>query len=697
MNTQPNRLIHEKSPYLLQHAHNPVDWRPWGEEAFEAARKADKPIFLSIGYATCHWCHVMERESFENEEVAALLNEAFVCIKVDREERPDIDEIYMTVCQMMTGQGGWPLTIVMTPDKEPFFAATYIPQETRFGRLGMMELIPQISNAWKNRRDEILSSSDRIVEALSGRSDSSGVLKENILNLAVQAAERSYDPEYGGFGNAPKFPMAHRLTFLMRQSPDDVKEMVLSTLKAFRRGGVWDQVGFGIHRYSTDSEWLVPHFEKMLYDQAMLALACIEAYEAYGEESARQTAEEIFNYVLRDMTAPGGGFYSAEDADSEGVEGKFYVWSLAELCRVLDADELALVVDRFNVQPDGNFSDEVSGRKTVENILHLTFLDPSRPAAIPPEEGNSLIPSAGGVREAGGGFDVVREKLFTVREKRIHPLKDTKVLADWNGLMIAALAKAARVFDEPEYAVAAQRAGDFVLSEMAEGDRLWHRWREGHTAVPGQLDDYAFMTFGLLELYETTFDFQALEEAVSLNAVVLEKFQCLKTGGFYLTADDAEKLLIRPKSMYDGALPSGNSVQMMNLLKLARLTGRTDLEALAEGVVNSFAQTINRAPDGFSQALQAVQFARGESVEIVIAGNPDSPDTKEMIRAVRSVYLPNKVVLLKEPDDPVILKLAPYTVDQKQIDGKATVYICRNFACEAPLTDPEKVIEMLSQ
>jgi len=671
MNTQPNRLIHEKSPYLLQHAHNPVDWRPWGQEAFEAARKADKPIFLSIGYATCHWCHVMERESFENEEVAALLNEAFVCIKVDREERPDIDEIYMTVCQMMTGQGGWPLTIVMTPEKEPFFAATYIPRESRFGRLGMMELIPRLSNAWKTRRDEITASSDRIVEALSGRSDSSGVLKENILNLAVQAAERSYDREHGGFSRAPKFPTAHRLTFLMRQSPDDAKEMVLPTLKALRRGGVWDQVGFGIHRYSTDREWLVPHFEKMLYDQAMLALACIEAYEAYGEESARQTAEEIFNYVLRDMTAPGGGFYSAEDADSEGVEGKFYVWSFEELQRVLDADELALVVDRFNVQPSGNFRDEASGLKTVENILHLA-----------------------------GDVDVsktIRQKLFEAREKRIHPLKDTKVLADWNGLMIAALAKAARVFDEPVYAVAAQRAADFVLNEMAEGDRLWHRWREGHTAVPGQLDDYAFMTFGLLELYETTFDFQALEKAVSLNEVVLEKFQCLENGGFYLTADDAEKLLIRPKSMYDGALPSGNSVQMMNLLKLARLTGLTDLESLAEGVVNSFAQTINRAPDGFSQALQAVQFARGGSVEIVIVGNPDSPDTKEMIRAVRSIYLPNKVVLLKEPDDPAVMKLASYTKDQKQIDGKATVYICRNFACEAPLTDPVDVLNALKQ
>ncbi len=695
MHKHTNRLSKEKSPYLLQHAHNPVDWFPWGEEAFETAKKEDKPIFLSIGYATCHWCHVMERESFENEEVAALLNEAFVCIKVDREERPDIDEIYMTVCQMLTQSGGWPLTIVMTPDKEPFYAATYIPRERKFGRAGMLDLIPRISKAWKTQRNEVVQSATQITKALSSVSSASGELDEDILTQAVQAASRSFDAEHGGFGNQPKFPTAHRLTFLMRHDPAGAKEIVQKTLTALRRGGIWDHVGFGIHRYSTDREWLVPHFEKMLYDQAMLALACIEAFEAYGDESARRTAEEIFEYVLRDMTAPEGGFYSAEDADSEGVEGKFSVWSLAELAEVLTAEELAVAVELFNVELGGNFSDEATRKKTGENILHLK--NPPRPAATPPEEGNYSIPSTGGVREAGGGLESIRAKLFAVREKRIHPLKDTKVLADWNGLMIAALAKAARVFDEPRYEAAARRAVEFVFSEMGDGDRLWHRWREGHTAVPGQLDDYAFMIFGLLELYETTFDFKTLEKAVSLNEVVLEHFTDPGHGGFYLTADDAEKLLIRPKSMYDGAIPSGNSVQMMNLLRLARLTGRTEYETLAEKTTHAFSEMINRSPDGFSQALQAVQFAKGPSVEIVIVGSSDSLDTQEMIRAIRSVYLPNKVVLLKEPDDPAIIKFVPYTRDQKRVDGKATVYICRNFACEAPLTDPAEVVKQLKQ
>lgn len=669
MSTYTNRLSHEKSPYLLQHAHNPVNWYPWGEEAFQAARDEDKPIFLSIGYATCHWCHVMERESFENEEIAGLLNDAFICIKVDREERPDIDEIYMTVCQMMTRSGGWPLSIVLTPDRQPFFAATYIPPEDRFGRTGLIHLIPRISDAWKTRRDELLDSAKKITADLSRASDSAGELDAAVLDQLIPAAQQSFDAVYGGFGLAPKFPTAHRLTLLVRQNPAAAREMVLTTLSALRRGGIWDHVGHGIHRYSTDRLWLVPHFEKMLYDQAMLSLACAEAYEAYGDESAKQIAEELFDYVLRDMTSPGGGFYSAEDADSEGVEGKFYVWSMDELREVLSEEELALVVDRFNVQPDGNFRDEASGKKASENILHLT--------------GEERVPEA------------IRHKLYTVREQRIHPLKDTKVLADWNGLMIAALAKAARVFDEPKYAVAAQRAAGFVFDEMGDGDRLWHRWREGETAVPGQLDDYAFMIFGLLEIYESTFDVRALEKAVSLNAVVIDQFADETSGGFYLTADDAESLITRPKSLYDGAIPSGNSVQMMNLLRLARMTGTMEYEALADQAGNAFAEMIHRAPSGFSQALQAVQFAKGTGVEVVIVGDRGSVDTKDMIQAVRSVYLPHRVVVLK--DGPAIEKLAPYTAEQKQIAGRATVYICRSFACEQPLTDSNAVRSALEQ
>ena len=663
-----NHLASEKSPYLLQHAHNPVDWHPWCDEAFELARREDKPIFLSIGYATCHWCHVMEHESFENLEIAGLLNEAFVCIKVDREERPDIDEIYMNVCQMLTQSGGWPLTIVMTPEKKPFFAATYIPPENRMGRLGMVELIPRLSNAWKNRREEILASSEKITAVLSKVDTSSAAVDPSILARTFHAEAAQFDPVYGGFGNAPKFPMAHRLTFMIRQDPEAAQKMVTHTLSALRRGGIWDQVGHGIHRYSTDRKWLVPHFEKMLYDQALLALACIEAFEAYGDASARKIAEEIFEYVLRDMTAPGGGFYSAEDADSEGVEGKFYVWSMEALRDLFDAPQLDEVVKHFNIRPDGNFLDEATRVKTGENILYRKDLD--------------------------ADLESVRNRLFEIREKRIHPLKDTKVLADWNGLMIAAFAKAGRVFNEPKYTGAAQRAVEFIFSEMQDDGRLWHRWREGEVLVPGQLDDYAFITFGLLELYETTFEVQILEKAVALNEVVLNHFSDEEQGGFFLTADDAEELIVRPKSLYDGAIPSGNSVHMMNLIRLARLTGRMEYEALADRLLGAFAQSINQSGSGFLQALQAVQFTQGDAVEVVIVGDRDLPETQALIDAVYSVYQPHRTVILKTPG---LEKLALFVKEMQPVEGQPTVYICRNFACEQPLVTPESVREALQR
>lgn len=661
-----NQLIHEKSPYLLQHAQNPVDWFPWCEAAFEKARKEDKPIFLSIGYATCHWCHVMAHESFENPEAAAVLNYAFVCIKVDREERPDIDEIYMTVCQMLTRSGGWPLTIVMTPEKQPFFAATYIPLESRFGHTGLTELVPRLSNAWKTQREKVVQSAAEITAMLSESEEGANVLDEDLLKRVFQESEQTFDKQYSGFGSAPKFPSPHRLVFLIRQDPIAARPMVEKTLGAMHRGGVWDQVGFGIHRYSTDREWLVPHFEKMLYDQAMTALACIEAFEAYGDEMSRRMAEEIFEYVLRDMTAPEGGFYSAEDADSEGVEGKFYVWSFDELRGLLNLEELASVVKIFNVKPDGNFEDESTRQKTGENILHRSG-----------EENIS---------------EEIRAKLFAAREKRFHPLKDTKILADWNGLMIAALAKAGRVFNKPQYAAAAQRAIDFIWSELREGGRLTHRWREGHAAVPGQLADYAFMIFGMLELYETVFDFQTLEKALVLNEAVLTHFYDQPSGGFFLTADDAEELIARPKSMLDGALPSGNSVQMMNLLKLARLTGRIEYEKMAARTARAFAATINRVPSAFTQALQAVQFVQSGGADVVIIGDRDLPETQALIRAVRSVWTPNCTVLLKTPG---LETIAPFIAEMNPVDGQPSVYICRNFSCEQPLTNPADVTEVI--
>ena len=666
MQARSNRLIHEKSPYLLQHAHNPVDWFPWGDEAFEKARSEDKPVFLSIGYATCHWCHVMERESFENEEAAALLNDAFVCIKVDREERPDIDDIYMQVCQMMTRSGGWPLTIVMTPDCRPFYAATYIPCESRFGRPGLMELVPQLSNVWNSRREAALDTAGQIAAALTDMQVSAGVLDEALLQRAWQETVAMADSACGGFGVAPKFPSTHRLVALMRQDPAGAREMVLGALHAMARGGIWDHVGFGVHRYSTDRKWLVPHFEKMLYDQALLVLACVEAFEAYNDPAARRMTEQTVEYVLRDMTSPGGGFYSAEDADSEGEEGRFYVWALDELREVLDDEEFSIVVSMSGATDAGNFRDEASGRPTGANILYRSGDSSELPEGI-------------------------RQKLFVARERREHPLKDTKVLADWNGLMIAALAKAGRVLDLPECTASAGRAGEFVLSEMSENGRLWHRWRDGHTAVPGMLDDYAFMIFGLLELYESTFDFQALENAVSLNQVVVEHFRDAVGGGFFMTADDAESLVVRPKSVNDGALPAGNFVQMLNLLRLARLTGRAELEELAEKTGRAFGAHLNRAPHAFPQAMQAVQFAAGDAAEIVIVGDPALPETRELIRAVRSVYAPHKTVLLKTTGDSALDKLVLYTKELTLVGGVPAVYICRGFACEVPLTDPADV------
>ncbi len=672
-----NRLANEKSPYLLQHAHNPVDWYPWGEEAFEKARAEDKPIFLSIGYATCHWCHVMAHESFENEEIAALMNEAFVCIKVDREERPDIDNIYMTVCQMMTGSGGWPLTIIMTPDKKPFYAGTYIPSEARFGRMGMKQLIARISSAWKDRREEVLGSANQITDVLGKQSTqgSGTALSPDLLKKGYRELMSQYDGRNGGFGLQPKFPMPHRLVFLLRQGEKEGIDAVEHTLEEMRKGGIFDQVGFGFHRYSTDSRWLVPHFEKMLYDQALLSIAYTEAFELTGNKFYADVAKEILTYVLRDMTAPGGGFFSAEDADSEGEEGLFYVWTAEQIKSRLGVDS-DFVSTVWNITKTGNFRDEASGKFTGKNIPHLT----------------KLLNDGERARLSGP-----RKKLFDIREKRIHPLKDTKILADWNGLMIAALAKAARAFGSDDYLRAAINASAFVEAEITQqSGGLWHRYRDGHTAVPGQLEDYAFMSFGLLELYESTLDARYLKTALRYNDILTTSFMDRDHGGYFMTAAGAEKLIVRPKELYDGAIPSGNSVQLFNLLKLARLTGRSELEQQAVEVGKAFGESIERTPSNFAQALLALQFAAGETVEIVVVGERENEQTRQMLDYINSVYKPGKVVLFKDPaESNELVELAPFTKDQDMMGGKTTVYICRNFACEQPINSVAELKERL--
>ncbi len=668
MNLHTNRLIDELSPYLLQHAHNPVDWYPWGEEAFEKARNEDKPIFLSIGYATCHWCHVMEHESFENEEIAALLNKAFVCIKVDREERPDIDSIYMTVCQMMNGQGGWPLTIIMTPDKKPFYAATYIPPDTRFGRLGMRQLVPRVSEMWKSQREDVLESAGQITQVLATQAVNSvaGRLDAHVLQHGYRALMAEYDSKNGGFGDRPKFPTPHRLVFLLRSGREECIAAAEHTLVEMRMGGIFDQIGFGFHRYSTDEKWLVPHFEKMLYDQALLAIAYTEAYELNRKPLYRQVVQEILTYVLRDMTSHEGGFYSAEDADSEGEEGLFYIWDSKEVEAMLGSD-YGFAAKMWNFSAGGNFHDEATGRSTGKNIPYL-----------------SEIPG----KDDGERIAAMRKKLFDARENRIHPLKDTKILADWNGLMIAAFAKAGHAFEMPEYIEAAAAANRFIASSMTTPQgRLLHRYRDGRTAVAGQLDDYAFMVYGLLELYEATFNLDYLETALRYGDILESSFADEENGGYFMTADDAETLIVRPKNLYDGAIPSGNSMQMYNLLRLARLTGRFQLEQEAGDVGNVFGGVIQRAPSGFAQTLIAIQFGAERTVEIVVVGKRDSDETKAILEYIHSVYKPGKVVFLKEPAQrDRSTTLAPFTRDLGMRDGRTTVYICRNFICEQPIT-----------
>jgi hypothetical protein len=688
-----NRLASENSPYLLQHAGNPVDWRPWDREAFETAKREDKPIFLSIGYSTCHWCHVMERETFENETAAALMNDAFVCIKVDREERPDIDHIYMTACQMMTGGGGWPLSVIMTPDGKPFFAGTYIPRETRYSKLGMIDLSLGVKELWKTRREEVIASANKVVRAMKNAPGEAPGETPDEATLAQgyeQLAER-YDSEHGGFTAAPKFPTAHNLLFLLRYwnrtGDGNALAMVEKTLSAMSMGGMWDHVGFGFHRYSTDEKWLVPHFEKMLYDQAMLAMTYTEAYQATGSEEYARTAQDIFTYVLRDMRDSAGGFLSAEDADSEGEEGKFYVWKLSEIKEALGETDGKLFARLFNVFPEGNFNDEASGELTGCNILHFSkgLSQTAQEMAISEEDLHLRL-------------EDWRSKMFKRRETRVRPHLDDKVLADWNGLMIAALSIGAKVFDREDYAKAATAAADFVLSTMRGADgRLLRRYRDSAPGISACLDDYAFFVWGLLELYEATFDISRLQDAIELTEEMIAHFWDDIGGGFYFTPKDGEDLLMRRKEIYDGATPSGNSVAAMNLLRLARMTGRFDFERRAEAIGRAFSGVIRQFPSAYTQFLAALEFGLGPSSEVVVVGDPDSDDTILMFKRLRRPFLPGKVVVHRPigKGSQRVDKIAEYTSNQRSIQGKATAYVCRDFSCELPTTDPEKMLELL--
>jgi uncharacterized protein YyaL (SSP411 family) len=605
----PNRLINEKSPYLVQHAANPVNWYPWSEAAFAQAQRSNKLIFLSVGYATCHWCHVMEKESFEDPDAAAALNDAFVCIKVDREERPDIDTVYMSACQMITGHGGWPLTIVMTPDKKPFFAATYLPKTSRFGRLGLVELCRQISQLWHSEPQRVHAAADQIMEhlnrafAFSSDGETAG-LGLKLLDLATTQLTRSYDSRYGGFEDAPKFPTPHRLVFLLRshhRSGDPkILEMVCKTLTAMRLGGVWDHVGFGFHRYSTDRQWRLPHFEKMLYDQALLAMAYLEAYHVTADTFFAQTAREIFTYVLRDMTAAQGGFFSAEDADSEGEEGRFYIWRKDEFKQIVaEVSTVDIPWHRiFNLELDGNYTDEATGRNTGDNILYMTA---TRQQWLSHLDGDASVFDA--------QWEALRQALFSRRLQRAAPLKDDKILTDWNGLMIAALALGARVLEQDRYARAACDAVAFIDRRLiGENGRLLHRYRDGQAAIDAQAGDYAFLIMGLIELYQTTSDTRLLQKALSLQKTLDADFWDDGQGGYFSTAAGDRELPVRPKELYDGAIPSINSAALSNLALLGRLTGDPWWNQRADALAQAFAGIVTRQPLGFAHFLNGLDL-----------------------------------------------------------------------------------------
>jgi hypothetical protein len=582
----------------------------------------------------------------------------------------------------------------MTPDKKPFFAATYIPKGSRFGRTGLMELIPRIQSVWTTRQAEVLESAEKIIDALKSTAQETpgSDLDRSVLAKAYEDFADRFDKTFGGFGSAPKFPTPHNFLFMLRywkRSGDEKSiEMVEKTLQAMREGGIYDQIGFGFHRYATDREWLVPHFEKMLYDQAMLTLAYLETYQATGKGLYRETAEEIFTYVLRDMTSPEGGFYSAEDADSEGVEGKFYVWPEKEIRQRLDKDEADLIIHAFHVKKEGNFSEEATGKSTGENILHL-----GKPISEIAKERN-MSP-----QELTARISKARKKLFDIREKRIHPHKDDKILTDWNGLMIAAFARGAQVLGERTYARAAEKAADFILNHMRKEDgRLFHRYREGEAKITAHLDDYAFFIWGLIELYEATFEAGFLKTALELNADMLKHFWDDKAGGFFFTPDDGETLIVRKKEVYDGAVPSGNAVAMFNLLRLASLTGASDLDEKASKIDNAFSEQIKQFPSAFTQFLVALDFGIGPSYEVVIVGASDAKDTIEMTTALNTTFTPNKVVILRpsEQKSPDIDALAPFVKNYPGIDGKATAYVCMNNACKLPTTDVKQMLAMMT-
>jgi len=673
-----NRLAHEKSPYLLQHAHNPVDWYPWGQAALDKARQEDKPIFLSVGYSTCHWCHVMERESFENEDVARILNENFVPVKVDREERPDLDRVYMLFVQASTGSGGWPMSVWLTPEGKPFFGGTYFPPDTRYGRPGFAAILKRLAQAWREDRAKIEESGahvlDQLVQYSQHGSEGRGQVGQNALDSAFYAFRRSFDARLGGFGPAPKFPRPSIFNFLLRYGAatgnEEARDMVLVTLRAMAKGGMHDQLGGGFHRYSVDENWFVPHFEKMLYDQAQLAISYLEAYQITGDAQYAEVARDIFDYVLRDLGHKDGGFYSAEDADSvadpakpkEKSEGAFYLWSYQEIIDALGEAAAASFCKRFGVEPNGNVQEDPHGEFTGRNILYQA-------QDVPFAQGSVA-------------------KLLEIRSRRPRPHLDDKILAGWNGMMISAFAKGAQILGEPRYAQAARDARTFLYEHLwRESDStLLRHYRDGAAVITAFLDDYASLIHALVDMYESAFDSADLTWAAQLADRAIALFQDSQGGGFFSSPANQTDLVLRLKDDYDGAEPSGNSVMALALLRLARITGREDFRRVAERTLEAFSGRMLAGGAGLPQMLVAQMFALGKPMEIVLAGPRDQQ--AGMLAEIRKRFLSNAVVMQASE--------AQHTPDgMPAIGDRATAYVCENFACKLPVTDAAALADLL--
>jgi uncharacterized protein YyaL (SSP411 family) len=693
-----NRLVHSKSPYLLQHAHNPVDWRPWGDEAFAAARSENKPIFLSIGYSTCHWCHVMEHESFENPQVAKVLNDHFVCIKVDREERPDVDRVYMTFVQATTGGGGWPMSVWLTPDLKPFFGGTYFlpPQFT--------SLLEQITGSWQTNQAQIQASGDSVTRQLRQFTESSspadGTLGASLLDATYQQIKAGYEPKHGGFGGAPKFPRPVILDFLLRYhartGTKDALEMSLFTLRKMADGGMHDALGGGFHRYSTDTRWHVPHFEKMLYDQAQLACAYLDAYQITHEQFFAEVARDILDYVRRDMTGDEGQFFSAEDADSPlpenpsaHAEGAFYVWEAKQITDALGQESAAIFNYRFGVKPGGNVESDPRDEFPNKNVLIVTHSieETAKQFGKPPEAITQLLAEA-------------RQKLFALRTKRPRPHLDDKTLTAWNGLMISAFAQGYQVLDDPQYLAAATKSARFIRTKLYAADtgRLLRRYRAGEAAIDGFADDYAFLIQGLLDLYEASFDIRDLSWAYDLQKKQNELFWDESGHGYFSTTGHDPSVLLRQKEDYDGAEPSPNSVAALNLLRLAQMLDEKPFQAMAEKTLGAFGARLEQSPSTMPLLLSALDFSLAKPKQIVIAGQPSAPDTRAMLRAVHARFLPDKIVLLADGAEgqAFLGQHLEFIREVKPVDGKTAAYVCEDYACQLPTPDLDKLAQLLA-